>query len=457
MIIQGLAIFFMNAREIALLVLQETEKNNNIKSEQSLHRLLERHNPGKSDRSLATELVNGVLRYRLKLDFTISRYYHHDFRKAAPALRNILRLGAYQLLFLDKIPGWATVNECVKLARKYKGRHIGGVVNGVLRKIASEQASSLDVQLPKEPLSKQLSIKQSHPEWLVLRWLDCYGEERTKAMLVSNNRAPLTALRINTLKTTPETMFAALRDTSVTYSRALPEQFILTRDFNTCEPFIHLGLLTVQNPTQALPCLLLNPLPGDNILDMCAAPGGKATFLAELMQNKGNIAAVDRYPNKCTKIMQRAEALGITIIQTVAEDARTIRPDRSPDAVLLDAPCTGTGVLGRKAELRWRTTPEKIDELTSLQAELLSHAAELLKPGGILVYATCSVEPEENSLQINRFLERHPDFSRESPPVTLPDIFREQETAPGSFLTLPGQHEGYDGGFAQRMRKNQVV
>ena len=431
---------------------------NNIKSEQSLHRLLERHNPGQNDRSLATELLNGVLRYRLKLDFTIGRYYHHDFRKAAPVLRNILRLGTYQLLYLDKIPGWATVNECVKLARKYKGRHIGGIVNGVLRKIASEKEPSFDVILAKEPFSKQISIQQSHPEWLVRRWLDFYGEEKTKAMLTSNNRAPLTALRINTLKTTPETMFAALRDASVTYTKVLGEQFILTRDFNACEPFIHLGLLTVQNPTQALPCLLLNPLPGDYILDMCAAPGGKTTFLAELMRNKGNIVAVDRYPNKCTKIMKRAEALGITIIQTVAEDAKTMRPDRPPDAVLLDAPCTGTGVLGRKAELRWRTTPEKLEELTSLQAELLDHAAKLLKPGGILVYATCSVEPEEISHQINRFLERHPDFSREASPMPLPVAKPGTlKSEAGTCLTLPGEHEGFDGGFAQRMRKKQVI
>ncbi len=444
----------MKAREIALLALQETEKNS-TKSEQSLHRLFDRHNPCKNDRSLATELVNGVLRFRLRLDFTISRWYHHDLHKAAPVLRNILRLGTYQLLFLDKIPGWAAVDECVKLARKYKGRHIGGIVNGVLRKIASEP-SSLDDILEKEALPKRLSVEHSHPEWLVRRWLDCYGETRTGLMLACNNASPLTALRINTLKTSPETMFAALKDASVTYTKALDDQFILTRDFNACEPFIHLGLLTVQNPTQALPCLLLNPLPGDNILDMCAAPGGKATFLAELMQNKGSIVAVDRYPNKCDKIRQRGEALGIGIIQTVAEDAKTMRPDRSPDAVLLDVPCTGTGVLGRKAELRWRTTPEKLEELTSLQAELLDQAAELLKPGGILVYATCSVEPEENTLQINRFLERHPEFTREPSPVALPQKFSPIDSSPGAYLTLPGELEGFDGGFAQRLRKRKA-
>lgn len=445
----------MNAREIALLALQETEKNNNIKSEQSLHRLLERHKPDKNDRSLATELVNGVLRFRLRLDYTISRYYRHDFRKAAPVMRNILRLGTYQLLFLDKIPAWAAVDECVKLARKYKGRHIGGIANGVLRNIASEQEYSLYETLEKEPFDKRLSIEHSHPDWLVRRWLDFYEKEKTRAMLAANNRAPLTALRINTLKTSPSTMLAALKDASVTFTKALEKRFILTRDFDACEPFIRLGLLTVQNPTQALPCLLLNPLPGDTVLDMCAAPGGKATFLAELMQNKGHIIAVDRYPNKCKKITQRAETLGITIIESIAEDARTIRPEKPSNAVLLDAPCTGTGVLGRKAELRWRTSMEKLKELTALQSELLDHAAGLLQPGGVLVYATCSVEPEENALQINRFLERHPDFSRESSPVALPeDIFHEHESAPGSFLTLPGQHEGYDGGFAQRLRKN---
>lgn len=445
----------MNAREIALLALQETE-NSSVKSEQSLHRLLHRHKPDKSDRSLATELVNGVLRLRLKLDHTISRCYRHDFNKAAPVVRNILRLGAYQLLFLDKVPVWAAVDECVKLAKKYKGRHISGLVNGVLRKIASESAPSLDSALKKKPLYKRLSIEQSHPEWLVKRWLHCYGEEKTRKMIACNNEPPLTAFRINTLKTPPEKMFSALKDASVTFCVSEPEQFILTRDFDACEPFIRLGLLTVQNPTQAIPCLLLNPLPGDTVLDMCAAPGGKATFLAELMQNKGHIVAVDRYPNKCKKIMQRAEALGITIIKSIAEDARTIRPEKPPNAVLLDAPCTGTGVLGRKAELRWRASMEKLKELTALQSELLDHAAGLLQPGGVLVYATCSVEPEENALQINRFLEHHPDFSRESSPVTLPeDIFYEHESAPGSFLTLPGQHEGYDGGFAQCLRKKR--
>ncbi len=444
----------MNARETALLVLQETEKSG-IKSEQSLHRLLTNHKPGKNESSLATELVNGILRYRLRLDFIISRCYHHDYTKAALVLKNILRLGVYQLLFLDKIPGWAAVDECVKLARKYKGQHIAGIVNGTLRKIASEPPSP-EAILEKEPLLKQLSITYSHPEWLVSRWLEFYGEKKTRPILSDNNKTPWTGLRVNTLKTHTGSMNKALNDASVTYRPAGLEQFILTRDFTACEPFIHLGLLTVQNPTQALPCLLLNPLPADTILDMCAAPGGKATFIAELMQNRGRILAVDRYPNKCKKIRQRAEALGITIIETAAEDARTVNTDKKPDAVLLDAPCTGTGVLKSKAELRWRISSRKLDELTRLQSELLDHGARLLKPGGVLVYATCSVEPEENSLQIDRFLERNPDFTREHPPAALPDVFSSVKSTPGAFLTLPGEHEGFDGGFAQRLRKQDA-
>ena len=445
----------MNAREIALLALQATEIKE-TKSEQSLHRLLEKHKPAKNDSALATELVNGVLRFRLRLDYTIRRSYHHKLNKASPVLRNILRLGTYQLLFLDKIPGWAAVDECVKLARKYKGRHVGGIVNGVLRSIASEPPSSFAESLEREPLRKRLSIEHSHPEWLLGRWLDCYGEDRTRRILLSNNRTPLAGLRINTLKTSPAIMSKALHDASAVFTKAVPEAFILTGDFSACEPFVHLGLLTVQNPTQAAPCLLLDPQPGDTILDMCAAPGGKATYLAELMKNRGRVLAVDRYPNKCEKIRQRAEALGITIIETAADDARTISVDEQPDAVLLDAPCTGTGVLGRRAELRWRVTAEKLHDLTLLQSELLDHAASLLKPGGVLVYATCSIEPEENRMQIDSFLERHPDFSRESTPAALsPDLIREQESAPGVLLTLPGQREGYDGGFAQRMRKRR--
>ena len=443
----------MNARESALLVLREIEQQG-IKSEQSLHRHFRRHDLERNESALATELVNGVLRRRLLLDFVISRHYHHDIAKAAPVLRALLRIGAYQLLFLDRIPAWSAVDECVKLAKKYKGRHLAGVVNAVLRKIPKDRQAA-EEPLRAEPPAKRLSIASSHPEWLVLRWLERYGEEKTLAMLSANNEPPMTGLRVNTLKTSPDTMRKAFRDAGVTALETGMDRFLLTRDFTQAEPFVRLGLVTVQNPTQALPCLLLGALPGNTVLDMCAAPGGKSTFLGELMQNKGRIIALDRYPNKCEKIARRAESLGITIIETLAGDALEAAGGEHPDAILLDAPCTGSGVLARRPDLRWRITPARLDELTALQARLLDRAAELLRPEGILVYSTCSVEEEENRRQIDRFLERHPDFMRERAPQAIPEVFSERENGPGSCLTLPGEHEGFDGGFAQRLRKRR--
>ncbi len=443
----------MNARETALLVLKEIEQQG-IKSDQSLHRHFRRHSLDRNESALATELVNGVLRQRLLLDFVLSRHYHHDMAKAAPVLRAVLRIGAYQLLFLDRIPAWSAVDECVKLAKKYKGRHLAGIVNAVLRKIPKDREAA-EAPLRAEPPAKRLSIASSHPEWLVLRWLERYGEEKTLAMLSANNEPPLTGLRVNALKTSPETMRKALLDAGVVPVETGMERFMLTRDFTSVEPFVRLGLVTVQNPTQALPCLLLGACPGNTVLDMCAAPGGKSTFLGELMQNKGRIIALDRYPNKCEKIARRAESLGITIIETIAGDALDSAGEERPDAILLDTPCTGSGVLARRPDLRWRITPGKLDELTALQARLLDRAAGLLRAGGILVYATCSVEEEENGRQIDRFLDRHPDFVRERSPHALPEIFSSREEKPGSYLTLPGEHEGFDGGFAQRLRKRR--
>ncbi len=441
----------MNAREITLLVLKETETTDG-KSEQILHRLLEKHKPDRQERALATELVNGVLRNLLRLDFVIGRCYHHDLSKAAPVLRVILRIGSYQLLFLDRIPAWAAVDECVKLARKYKGRHLAGIVNAVLRKVP-EAGSGAETLLENEPAAKRLSILRSHPEWLVERWLQEYGEEKTATMLAAGNRQPLTGLRVNTLKTDADTLRKALGEASASFSESGLENFFLTEDFLPCEPFVRLGLITVQNPTQALACLLSGVRPGETVLDMCAAPGGKSTFFAELMHNRGRIIAIDRYPNKCKKIERRAKALGITIIETRAEDALEAAEGERPDVVLLDAPCTGTGVLARKADLRWRLTPEKLHELAGLQTRLLDRAAALLGPGGVLVYSTCSVEPEENSLQIDRFLERHPDFRREACPGPVPEVFARETAGSGQYLTLPGERQGFDGGFAQRLRK----
>ena len=408
------------------------------KSEELLNRMLEHSSLGKSDRALAKELVAGTLKYQLQCDYVIARFYRHDYAKAATVLKHILRLGVYQLMHLDRVPKSAVVNESVKLARKYKGDHLAKLVNGLLRNI-SKAPIDLDGWTASMPDAERLSIRYSFPEWLTARWIERYGIETATAMLAHGNLPPATGYRINRLKADPETLFAvpALAEARRVEDEEL-DRFFFSKQFALLEPLLKEGLVSVQNPAQGRACLMSAPQPKSTVFDMCAAPGGKSTFMAELMENRGRVIALDRTPAKVARIASNAEALGITIIEPREGDALSFDPGCAVETILLDAPCTGTGVLGRRAELRWRTTPEKLRELVALQAALLDRAASLLRPGGVLLYATCSVEPEENEQQAEAFLQRHPEFILEA-----------------SRLTLPGSSEGFDGGFAARFRKTE--
>ncbi|HWR00388.1 MAG TPA: 16S rRNA (cytosine(967)-C(5))-methyltransferase RsmB [Chlorobaculum sp.] len=425
----------MTARETALRVLLEIDDMR--KSEEVLNRMLEQSGLERNDRALAKELVSGTLKYRLQCDFVIARFYRHDYAKAAEVLKNILRLGVYQLLHLDRVPRSAAVNESVKLARKFKGDHLSRLVNGLLRNVSPETVH-LDRWTATMPDDERLSIIHSCPAWLVNRWITRYGLEKAEMMLAHGNRPPATGYRINRIKTDSAKLFAL---PALSGARQLEDglaDFFFSKEFVLLEPLLKKGLVSVQNPTQGLACIMAAPEPGSVVYDMCAAPGGKSTFMAELMGNTGRIIALDRSAGKIERLASNAKALGITIIEPREGDALTFDPECAPDTILLDAPCTGTGVLGRRAELRWRTTPEKILELAELQSAMLDRASGMLKTGGILVYATCSVEPEENELQVEAFLGRHPGFVTEK-----------------TLLTLPGERDGFDGGFAVRLRKQE--
>ncbi|MBN1278568.1 MAG: 16S rRNA (cytosine(967)-C(5))-methyltransferase [Chlorobium sp.] len=440
----------MTSRELALNVLQNVE--NGKKSGTSLHELLNNTSLERPDRALATELVNGVLRRRLTLDAVISACYHHRYDKIAPALKNILRIGTYQLLWLNRIPKWAAVSESVNLARKYKGDRMAQLVNALLRKIDPDKTLH-EVLLKETQEIRRLAITFSHPEWLIERWSAIYGLDKTIAMLEYNNRTPLTGFRINTLKTTfQEFVSTHGMNESINTITGL-DNFFLAEDFSRFEPFIKKGFLTVQNPTQSLACRLCNPSPGSNVIDLCAAPGGKSTFLGELMRNSGSITSVDLYSKKLEKLTAHATELGISIISTVASDARNFVPASMPDIILLDAPCSGSGVLARRAELRWKLSLAMLTELITLQAGLLEHAASLLGADGVLVYATCSIEAEENQNQIDAFLRNHPEFARDPQNGTLPEPFAGSASENGSILMLPGELSGFDGGFVQRLKK----
>lgn len=435
-----------SARELAFNVLQQLEEGRRH-SDSLLHELLDASSLKGPDRALATAITGGVLRRRLQLDFAISKFYLHDLEKASPAVRNILRIGAWQLLFLDRVPRWAAVNECVRLARRYKGERMSKLVNAVLRKISPETVR-FEEWLEGASPSGRLSVLHSHPEPIVRRWMEHYGPETAESMLRYDNLAPQFGIRRNPMKEAggeePWSAGEGMEESGI-------PGVVLAPDFSRFEGAVRKGRASVQNPTQTLPGLLLDPKPEWRVLDLCAAPGGKAAHAAELMGNRGRVLALDRYEQKRQRIEELARTLGLTAIDAVTGDARQFTPPFRADAVLVDAPCTGTGVLGRRAELRWKSGEGQLGELAGLQREILDHAATLLGPGGVLLYSTCSVEPEENRLQAEAFLRRHPQYRVDPSPGRVPEAFHADRTPEGGFLTLQGSRPGFDGGYCIRM------
>lgn len=440
----------MKAREIAVQALREVEVNH-AKSDTALTRLFLRKGLESVDRAFTMQIVYGTLREKMKIDHVIAQFYRHSLTKMDIDVKNILRIGIYQLLFLDKVPRWAAVNESVELAKKLKGQFLGNLVNGMLRNI-SNNAESIEFNVAGGTFADQIALKFSHPKWLLERWITIYGFSDAQRIMETNNEIPKISFRINALKTSPESFKQKLQQQNISVQASDLEDFLIPERFFDLEPFIETGELSVQSLSQALVCRLVAPKSGQKVLDMCAAPGGKSTYLAELMQNQGEILSLDLYENKLQNIQSLAKSLGISIIQTLAHDAATFKSDQKFDTVLLDAPCSGTGVLSRRAELRWRLKASELDTLSNLQQNLLNNAVELVKDDGILVYSTCSIEPEENAELIKGFLSDHPDWQIEPATSVLPESFHNFVADDGSLTLLPHVH-GIDGAFAVRLSR----
>ncbi|RJE49231.1 MULTISPECIES: 16S rRNA (cytosine(967)-C(5))-methyltransferase RsmB [unclassified Dehalobacter] len=444
-----------NARLIAVRILTRVEKEGayaNLLLRSQLSGLtLSR------DRNLATALVNGALKNKLTLDYALRKHLNKPMSALPQEVRAVLRIGVFQILFMDRVPMPAAVNESVDLMNQLN-RTYAPLVNSVLRK-ATEIGWNFEWPDQKKKIVRYLSVRYSHPEWMVKRWLTRWGKEETEALLKTNNEPALTSIRVNTLKTTREELKTLLgcKGIEATDGRYTPESLIL-KDFGNLEQLEEFqnGYFTVQDQSSQLAAHILGVRDGDRVLDVCSAPGGKTTHLAQLMKNKGVIIAVDMYPKKLELIKETAERLGISIIKTIEGDARILEGiEQKFDRVLVDAPCSGLGVLRKRADLRWQKREDEISELPELQLAILLKAADHVREGGELVYSTCTTEPEENFEVVKAFRQLKPEFVSVDLSESLPFAAEERDLKQlqkGVWQILP-HHHNMDGFFIAKFRR----
>lgn len=436
-----------SARRQALKVLKAIDADGayaNLALDQVLERDPAARALGPADRALMTELVYGVTRWRRRLDHTIDAYSTTPSGKLPVFARNALRLGVYQIVYLDKVPDRAAVFESVALAREFGHAGTAALVNAVLRRVARLGPAPLPPEAAEGPADR-LAVEFSHPTWLVRRWLDRLGLEETRRLLtVDNEAAPLT-LRANRRRVSAAELAVRLEAEGVATSpgRLFPEALICRSEL----PLRRLasyqaGLFSVQDESAMSAARWVDPQPGWLVVDACAGVGGKSTHLAELMDDTGRVVAVDLFQHKLALLRSAATRLGLGSIETRRLDARELPASDlagRADAVLVDAPCSGLGVLRRRPDLRWRVGPEDLDQLTELQREILAAAARCVRPGGVLVYATCSIEPAENEAVVGGFLASDHEFVQDK---TV--LFRPESGGPDGFFTARLLRRGPD-------------
>lgn len=446
----------ISARGLALRVLIDVEQNGAF-ANLALNKVLEKYRPGKLDRAFATELAYGVLRSLNTLDWVLAQFVSQPLDRQSIPVRNILRLGVYQLMFMDRVPNAAACNEAAVLARQYGHEGVVRFVNGVLRNVSRRLGEIKYPALHENPV-EHIALKYSHPHWLVKRWLEEFGPEDTIAICRADNEPAPNTIRTNTLKISREELAEKLsrEGLSVAKTSFAPEGLYIEGFLSpgSLDSFQE-GLFQIQDESSMLAARALAPLPGSLVIDACAAPGGKTTHLAQLMENRGKILAFDIHPHKLDLIKENCSRLGVEIVEVAGGDARELpgRLHGQADFVLVDAPCSGLGVLRRRPDARWRKNEHEIAELVQLQSQILDSASRCVKDGGVLLYSTCSITHEENLGQVENFLSGHPWFELEKLNENLPGGLDYKNTLSRGYIQIyPGSH-GMDGFFIARMRK----
>ena len=455
---------FDEVRRLAWSLLQQIEKSGSFADLLIDQTFVQNPQLRPLDRAFILELVLGTIRWRGRLDFVLHRLAKLPDKKIDLRLFNLLRMGAYQILFMNRVPVSAAINECVQLAKTiFKNEKIAGFTNAILRSIARGKDSE---DLPSFGQDSIASLTQalSHPGWMVERWVKEFGLEIARKICLANNRRPPFTVRVNTLKISREALQKKLKVSGVELHRTpfAPEGLIFAESFPPAQDALFQeGLYFVQDEASQLIPHLLDPQAGERILDVCAAPGGKSTHLAQLMEDRGEIMALDLHGPKVNLIKENSRRMGLSIIKAYRADASRplpFPPEMIFDRILIDAPCTGLGILHRHPEAKWRLKPDDPLRRRPLQMALLENVCSRLKLGGILVYSTCTMTREENDEVVEVFLAKHKNFQLENLRGRVPKPWNLLVDEKGYFRTYPQMithREDYrmDGFFAARLRK----
>jgi len=403
------------------------------------------------DKSLLFEIVHGVMRWLGRIDWILNGFYKGQFSKCIPNVKNALRVALYQILFLDKVPDYAAVNEAVEFVKKLQGQKPADLTNAVLRNIIRSK-NAINYPKPEEDINNYFSAYYSHPGWLVKRWVARYGADFTEQLLIADNNKPYLALRVNNIKSNIDELKSLLDKVELKYTQGkYIKEFVRLGTLSNITDWEYFtkGYFTVQDESTGIPCKLLDVKPGMRVMDLCAAPGGKTAFLADMMNNEGEIIALDRYESRLKILRKNLDRLGVTCVDTIVGEAEIYETEELFDRVLIDAPCSGLGTLTKKPDIKWKRDLGDIRKIVNIQYELLKKGATLLKPGGILVYSTCTIEPEENFDIIRKFLDEQPGYRL----LNAKEFVSEELVGDnGCVQTFPNVHQ-IDGSFAAKLQK----
>lgn len=440
---------YSGVRGLAVKILNRVER-----SDSYMERLLENEMKSSElsgqDKALLYEIVHGVIRWMGRLDWILNGFYKGQFSKAIPNLKNGLRVALYQILFLDRVPDHASVNEAVEFVKKLQGQKPADLTNAILRNIIRNK-NGIRYPNPEEDLVGYLSAFYSHPSWMVKRYVARFGKEETEQLLQANNEKPYLTLRVNVLKISVDEFKKLLESVGLKYrTQKYINEFLQLQNLTniTAWEYFGKGYFNIQDESTGLACKFLGVNEGMRVLDLCSAPGGKTAYLAAIMKDKGEIIALDKFESRLKLVYQNLNRLDKNCVKPIAIDALDYE-DEPFDRVLADVPCTGTGTLSKKPDIKWKKDIFDLRRLNVLQYKLLCKAASLTKPGGALVYSTCSIEPEENYEIVKKFLENNPGYKLDRADDKFSKDLVDEN---GCIQTYPHRHQ-MDGAFSARIIK----